>query len=199
VVVTALGLIASGVFLLRLLPQPVRLARSGVAAGVSPVSALNAVTCATAWTIYGLAQGDPVIWLVSMVAFFPGLWQAALLRRSIQARDVAVAGAVAALIAGAAAAGGLGTVLAGSVVLTAGPQLRMALTADDLSGIAPATWRVALVDAATWGTYGWAVGDAALIGYAVVLTSASTVILGRLAASSRAPASAAAEAELAFS
>ena len=38
-----LALVASTVFLVRLLPQPIRLPRSGVATGVSAAPALNAV------------------------------------------------------------------------------------------------------------------------------------------------------------
>ena len=64
----------------------------------------------------------------------------------------------------------------------------MALVEDDLSGIAPATWRVALVDAATWGAYGWAVSDLALIGYFGVLTASSATILARIAWTERAAA-----------
>ena len=53
----ALGLLASGVFLVRLLPQPVRLARTGVASGVSPLAALNSMLTMVAWVAYGLIVG----------------------------------------------------------------------------------------------------------------------------------------------
>lgn len=179
--VTVLGLLASGIFLIRLLPQPIRLARSGVAAGVSPVAALNAVTSAVAWTAYGLLQHDPVIWVVSLLALVPCTWQAALLARQTTRRDIATAAAVAGAIVAAGLAGVLGLVLAATVLLTAGPQVRLALSATDLSGIAPQTWRVALLDAATWGAYGWAVADPALIGYFGVLTASAATILVRIA------------------
>ena len=53
--VDALGLLASVVFLVRLLPQPVRLARRPqVVAGVSALAALQAVVAAGAWVAYGL-------------------------------------------------------------------------------------------------------------------------------------------------
>lgn len=186
--VTLLGLVASGVFLVRLLPQPIRLARSGVAAGVSPSAALNAVTSAMAWLAYGLLQHDPVIWVVSAFALVPCTWQVALLRSRIDRDDLASAGGFAAAMVLAGATGWLGLGLAASVLITAGPQVRMALVEDDLSGIAPATWRVALVDAATWGAYGWAVSDLALIGYFGVLTASSATILARIAWTERAAA-----------
>jgi phosphoglucosamine mutase len=53
----ALGYFASAVFLVRLLPQPIRLARDGRPAGVSALAALNAVVSAFAWTAYGLIAG----------------------------------------------------------------------------------------------------------------------------------------------
>lgn len=179
--VTALGLLASGVFLIRLLPQPIRLARSGVAAGVSPLAALNAVTSVLAWLAYGLLESDPVIWVVSVLALGPAVWQVALLRARVSRHDLALASLFVAVLLVAAPLGLLGLALAGSVLVTAGPQVRQALIDDDLSGIAPGTWRVALLDAATWGAYGLAVGDAALIGYFGVLTASAAIILARIA------------------
>lgn len=184
--VTALGLLASGVFLIRLLPQPIRLARSGVAAGVSPLAAINAVTSAVAWMAYGFAQHDPVIWVVSVIALVPGVWQVALLRSRVSRRDLALGSLFVVALVAAAAAGVFGLALAGSVLVTAGPQVRQALVEDDLSGIAPGTWWVALADAATWGAYGLAVGDWALVGYFGVLTASSATILARIAWTSRA-------------
>ena len=184
-VTDALAIAASAVFLIRLLPQPIRLARSGVAAGVSSAAALNAVVSALAWIAYGLAQGLPVVWGVSVLALVPSTWQAVLLRRQVTRRDLAgVAAFVAGLLA-AAALGVLGVALAGTVVVTTGPQVRRVLREHDLSGIAPATWWVAVVDAVTWGAYGWAVSDAALIGYFVALLGAAVIVLSRLAWTSR--------------
>ena len=37
-----------------------------------------------------------------------------------------------------------------------------------------------VLDAATWGAYGVAVGDGALMGYGVVLVSSSVVVLSRV-------------------
>ena len=177
----ALAVAASVVFLVRLLPQPIRLARSGVAAGVSSAAALNAVVSALAWIAYGLVQGLPVVWGVSVLALVPCTWQAVLLRRQVNRRDLAAVGGFVAALLGAAAMGVLGLALAGTVLVTTGPQVRRVLREHDLSGIAPATWWVALVDAVTWGAYGWAVSDAALIGYFIALLTAATIVLGRLA------------------
>lgn len=184
-VVDALAIAASVVFLVRLLPQPIRLARSGVAAGVSSAAALNAVVSAMAWIAYGLIQGLPVVWGVSVLALIPCTWQAALLRRQITRRDLAAVGGFVAALLAAAAMGVLGVALAGTVLVTTGPQIRRVLREHDLSGIAPATWWVAIVDAVTWGAYGWAVSDAALVGYFVALLGAAIIVLTRLAWTSR--------------
>jgi uncharacterized protein with PQ loop repeat len=181
----ALAIAASVVFLIRLLPQPIRLARSGVADGVAPVSALNAVVSAVAWIAYGLVQGLPVVWGVSVLALIPCTWQAVLLRREVTRRDLAAAGGFVGALVVAAALGVLGLALAGTVLVTTGPQVRRVLRDHDLSGVAPATWWVAIVDAAAWGAYGWVLSDAALIGYFVALTAASIIVLARLAWTSR--------------
>lgn len=189
-VVDLLAITASVVFLIRLLPQPIRLARSGVAAGVSSAAALNACVSAAAWIAYGASQGLPVVWGVSVLALIPSTWQAVLLRRQVTRRDLAAVGGFVAALLVAAALGVLGVALAGTVLVTTGPQVRRVLREHDLSGVAPATWWVAVVDAVTWGAYGWAVSDAALIGYFVALLAAAVIVLSRLAWTSRNPAAA---------
>ncbi len=150
------------------------------AAGVSALAALNAVVSAFAWTAYGLIAGLPVVWVVSILALIPGIWQAFLLRRELTRRDLVWASAYVAALSVAYAAGLLGAALAGTVLVTAGPQLYQALTETDLSGLAPNTWRIALLDAASWGLYGLALGDFALLGYFVVLTASAAIILIRI-------------------
>lgn len=181
-----LGIVASGVFIARLTPQPVRLARSGVAEGVSPLSALNALISAVSWLVYGLVVDDPVVWIVSLVAVVPGAWAVMLLRRRTTARDLAIAGTWASLVAVAAIVGVLAAALAVGVVVTQGPQVLQACRDDDLRGLSPATWWLSILDATTWGAYGAAVGDAALLGYAAVLSTSAIIVLARIRWTSRA-------------
>ena len=180
-VADALSVVASAVFLVRLLPQPLRLWRSGVAEGVSPMSAYNAVLSAVAWTLYGLAQGLFVVWFVSLLALVPGVWQAVLLLRRTTPTDAAGAVVWGGVVVAGAATGTLGPVLALSVLVTSGPQVWESLRDRDLSGIAPTTWRISLADAALWGAYGLAIDDAALLGYWAVLTACALVVLARIA------------------
>lgn len=184
--VDALAIVASVVFLVRLLPQPVRLARRGVAVGVSALAALNAVISALAWMAYGLQADLPVVWGVSVLALGPSVWQAWLLRRDLDRRDLLGATLFVGALLAAAALDLLGVALGGTVLVTTGPQVARAVRSDDLAGLAPATWWVAIVDAATWGAYGWAIGDAALVGYFVVLLGSAVTVLWRIGATARA-------------
>src|SRR3954470_21853703 len=91
---TALSIVASGVFFVRLLPQPARLWRTGVSAGVSPIAAANAVTAATAWLAYGLLHGLLAGGLLVGAALVPGVWTVVLLRRAFGRRELLVAAGV---------------------------------------------------------------------------------------------------------
>jgi uncharacterized protein with PQ loop repeat len=176
----ALGLLASCVFLARLMPQPIRLARTGVAAGVSPLSALNSMLTMVAWVSYGLIVGLPLVWVVSVIALVPGIWTVVLLRRDVTRRDLAWAGGWLALQVVAALLGLLVVVLAAGVLVTQGPQVLRAVRETDLTGLAATTWWLSILDAATWGAYGVAVGDAALVAYGVVLSTSAVIVLSRI-------------------
>ena len=176
----ALGLLASCVFLARLLPQPIRLARTGVASGVSPLAALNSMLTMVAWVSYGLIVGLPLVWVVSVIALVPGIWTVLLLRRDVSRRDLSWAGGWLALQVVAALCGLLVGVLAVGVLVTQGPQVLRALRESDLRGLSASTWWLSIVDAATWGAYGLAVGDPALVGYGLVLSTSAIIVLTRI-------------------
>ncbi|MGQ0830947.1 MAG: hypothetical protein ACT4OV_04650 [Microthrixaceae bacterium] len=180
------GLVASGVFLARLLPQPIRLARTGVVAGVSPLAGFNSVITAVAWTAYGVTARLPLVAIVSALAVIPSAWTALLLIRSATRPDWLGGGAWAGIVLVAAVTGRLGFVLAGSVLLTIGPQVVVAVRGEDLRGIAPATMWIALGDASLWGLYGLTLGDGALMAYGLVLFSSAAIVLARIAVTQRA-------------
>lgn len=175
-----IGWIASGVFLARLLPQPIRLFRTGVPDGVSPLSAMNAQVANLGWFLYGIGVASVPIWLVAAVASVPTFWQVLLLRGRITRRDLFGAGLWLAVILGTWLTGSLGVVLAGTVIVCQGPQVWTAVRSSSLDGIAAATWWIAIADATTWGLYGIARGDFALMGYGAVLLTCSFTILGRV-------------------
>ena len=177
---TLLGLIASGIFLTRFIPQPVQLFRTRDTAGVSPLAALNATIAAVGWLIRGLEEHQPVVWIVSLAALVPSLITVGLLARKTTMSDLGWAATWALLLAGLWLGGALAVGLAAGVLVTQGPQVRKALQEEDLSGLTPATWWLSVLDATTWGVYGLALGDAALLSYFIVLLTCSIVVLLRL-------------------
>ncbi len=175
-----LGWVASAVFLSRLVPQPARLLRTGVPDGVSQMSAMNCVATDLGWIAYGLLAGLTPVWVVGVVSLFPGVLVVVLLVRRTTRRDLLGSAVWTAVIVAAWALGALGAVLAISVLVNSGPQVWVALKQDNLVGLAPTTWLIAIADALLWGAYGVATGDGALIGYGVVLLASALVILGRI-------------------
>jgi uncharacterized protein with PQ loop repeat len=175
-----LGWLATFAFLIRLLPQPIRLMRTGVPDGVSPMAVMNIALTELAWLLYGLIEGLVPVWVVSVPALPLGLWTVVLIRQQITRRDLLGSGVWLATIALGWLTGMLAVVLAASVLVNYGPQVVTALRGRRLDGLAPATWWLALADATLWGAYGIAVGDPALIGYCVVLTASALVILWRI-------------------
>jgi len=177
-----IGWIASVVFLARLMPQPIRLARTGVPDGVSGLGAINSVVSDIAWILYGLVAGLVPVWAVTAAALVPGLATVALLRRRLVRADLLGGAAWLGLILIAAVAGKLALVLAGSVLVNQGPQVWTAIRSNRLEGIAKTTWYIALADAAVWGLYGVVQPEAdfALVGYGVVLMSSAVTILLRV-------------------
>ena len=176
-----LGLLASVALLARMLPQPVRLWRTRLADGVSPLAAMNSVIADAGWLVYGLSVGLVPVWGMSALVLIPGVWTAALLVRVTTRRDLTAALAWLAVVMACGLSGHLGAVLALSVAVIQGPQVTRALRRSDLAGIAPATYWLSLADAGLWGAYGVAVGDGALVGYGVVLAAAAVTVLVRLA------------------
>jgi len=157
-----------------------KLARTGVAAGVSPLAALNALVAAFAWVAYGLNAGLPVVWGVSVLAVIPTGWAVLLLRRETRRSDVIGVLAWIALLAIAAVAHVFGGALSVGVLVTSGPQVWRAIRHDDLSGISATTWWVAIADALSWGAYGQALGDSALRGYSATLLISALIVLSRI-------------------
>ena len=178
--VNVLAVVAPLIYLVRLLPQPVRLWRTGVAAGVSPLSAMNGVIGDVGWVVYGISAGLPAVWAVCAFALIPAIWTVALLRPEVTRNDLLIAGAWALALVVSAVFGAIGVTLAAGVLVTQGPQVWTALRDDDLRGIAPGTWWIAVLDATAWGLYGLGIDDGALMGYGVVLNASAAIVLGRI-------------------
>jgi uncharacterized protein with PQ loop repeat len=170
---------ASSIYLARLLPQPIRTFRTGTVAGVSALAAMNALIADSAWLAYGLSAHITVVWLVSIPAVATSAWTVILLRSAVDRLDVAAAVAWLGSVLGAALVGQLGAALAGTVIVTCGPQLSTVLRSSDLVGLSTATWWAAIADALTWGAYGFSIRNVAIESYGIVLLATAVTILAK--------------------
>lgn len=175
-----LALIASGVFLGRLLPQPLRTLRTGRVDGVSALAAMNALIADGAWLAYGLSARVTAVWLVSVPALAVSSWTVLLIRRVVRARDLALASAWLAAVGACAAAGSLPAALSLTVVVCCGPAVWSAFSSPSPVGVSAWTWWLAVADASSWGAYGLAIGDGALQLYGAVLLATAVAMLLRL-------------------
>ncbi len=152
-----------------IVPQVHRLRRLRSSAGVSPTWIGVGLAMNVWWTVYGTAQSLWGMVPVSVVA--AGLYAliAAELRRldGSPSLRLVLRGAIGIaavpllfLIAGGWASAGLVIGLIYAVQFA--PATVAAIRADDVSGVASATWVMALGEAVIWFVYGWSSGDLAL-------------------------------------
>src|ERR1700758_4057621 len=98
----SLAMVASAIYLVRLLPQPIKTLRTGKVEGVSWLGGAHTPIAAGARFADGLTAHIPPIWLVSIPAVAASAWTVALLRNEITAVHAAVAAAWLSTIAVAA-------------------------------------------------------------------------------------------------
>jgi hypothetical protein len=178
------GWLGGLIFVARLVPQPWRLYRHDVRAGVSWLGTANAMVSTTGWFVYGIGVGEPVLWVPSLAALVPEAAAVALLGwRPPSRRDALVCAGWAVLVLAAWPVGGriaLGSVIGVGIVAGVAPHVVTALRSTDLHGVARRTWQIALLDAALWGAYSVPARELMTGFYAVVLGAGATVILWRL-------------------
>ena len=174
---------ATGLAAVFLIPQIVRLIIRGDTAGVSLVWAGFGVITNIAWVGYlgmmGLwaAVAAPALAVVTYGVMLAVLGP--LDRGSGWLRTSVVYAALLAAVGPTAGGAGLGLVLAITPAVQLTPQVIAVFRAERPSGVAPTTWCLALAEAALWGCYGWLMRDAALIGYGLVTSLGSVLILAR--------------------
>lgn len=171
-------------------PQAVQLVRTRRADGVSPAWAGMSITLNVWWVAYAIGVGEWAIAPVGVVSAAAYLVIAlSIIRFSVgPARQTMTPMLFSAMLLGAAPLIGLlvgGWQLAG-VLLGAlyGVQLTPAVItvyrSVDVSGVSPATWVIALSEAALWGLYGLPRADAGLISLAATGAVMSSLVLLRL-------------------
>jgi len=175
--VTALAVVLA---LTHPVPQVVRVLRTRSVAGVSGPTTWIGLAVNVAWVTYGVARG------LAPVAVLSGAYVAgyvvigALLVRGGNRRGLGTGVLAGVGLAGLAAFGGwglLGTALALVVVPQYLPQVVEAWTGEDLTGLSPGTYVVAVLDGVVWGGFGLVAADAPLVLYGVVMVTVATAVL----------------------
>ena len=175
----------------QLMPQLARSLRVRSTAGLSPAWAAIGVIINVGWGAYRWSQElwlsifSPVIAAVLYMCLLYLVLQSSPRRRSVY---VALAGVTCSL--GLTGAVGGWPLIGTALGLWGGVQIAPAVWSAFRTGqplaIAPGLWIIGLAQAALWGYYGHAVGDAALTLYGITMSTGSVAILLRFAARHRA-------------
>lgn len=162
------------------IPQVVRVLRTRSIAGVSGPTTWLGFTINVAWVNYGAARGLLPVAVLSAAYVAGYLAVGVLLLRSRNRSGIGIGMAAASALAALVLVAGwvaLGTVLALAVLPQFLPQVLEAWRADDLTGLAPGTYVLAIVDAVMWGGFGAVAGDRPLMLYGVVMCSVAVAVL----------------------
>jgi uncharacterized protein with PQ loop repeat len=173
-----------------LIPQILRLARTGDPSGVSTTWPAIGLVSNAGWTVYLIGER---LWAAvpstAVMVVFYLLVIRALARTGVRLDRSWGRGATWAVVLGAAAlVGGLtamGLILAWSYVVQIAPAVRSVYGARQPSGVSISTWLLIAVEAALWGFYGWWFGDTAVMVYAAVGVVGGLAIVARLVARRR--------------
>lgn len=179
------GIVATAVTFVQILPQIVRLMRTGHTEGVSPAWAAGGATINLGWLTY-VIEGRfwvtiPSI-IVAVISFVLALY---LLYRSganIRA-GLLMSGAIAlACVAIQQAAGWtvLGTVLGLSNGLYLGPSVVAAWRSQTPVGVSPSTWMLTVLEGLKWGFYGVLVYSGPIVVYGSTAILLALMVLLRL-------------------
>ena len=161
-------------------PQIVRVIRTRSVAGVSGSTTWIGLAVNLAWVTYGVARGLVPVAVLSGAYVIGYLLIGTLLARGGNRRGVGTGMLAAAILAAITVTGGwalLGTALALVVVPQYLPQVIEAWTSDDLTGLSPGTYVVAILDGLVWGGFGLIAADSPLVLYGVVMIAVATAVL----------------------
>jgi uncharacterized protein with PQ loop repeat len=167
-----------------LLPQIVKLIRTGDSNGVSTTwPALGFVTN-IGWLAYMISQGfwaAIVAPLVTFISYGVILWALARNGRSLHTsyvRGVVWTGLLVA-ITGIVGWSALGVFLGFSYGVQLAPSIWAAYQTADPSGISPGTWWIGMAEAFLWGYFGWFHTDLGIVIFGIVGVVGSGLMLMR--------------------
>lgn len=180
---SSLGVIATVLAAVFLIPQIGRLMTSRDVNGVSMTWAVFGVVTNTAWVFYLVPAGLWVAALAPGVAVVSYGMLAAMIARVKRHRGwIWKAGVYTGILVGTYLLGdayALGVLLALTPVMQLTPEIVAVYRDPSPTGVSPRTWMLAACEAICWGAYGTIVGDLALVGYGLVTSTGSGLILGR--------------------
>lgn len=182
---TVVGVVATAVTFVHVVPQIVRLIRTGRVEGVSSAWAAVALVLNFGWMAYVIAEE---LWitipsiLVAIVSFGTALY---LMYRNgadvrpgvLMSAAVGVASVGIQLVAGWTV---LGTVLALSNGLYLGPSVFAAWRSHIPVGVSPLTWALAVCEGLLWGFYGVVVAAGPIIVFGATEAGLAALVLLRL-------------------
>lgn len=179
------GIVATAVTFVQIVPQIVRLLRTGRIEGVSPTWAAAGLTINLGWLAY-VIHGGFWVTIPSIIAavssFGLALWL--LYRNGADIRvalwmsaAVAVASVVVQLGAGWTV---LGTVLGLSNGLYLGPSVITVWRSRVPSGVSPLTWMLTVLEGLKWGFYGVLVFSGPIVVYGTTAVLLAALVLLRL-------------------
>lgn len=173
-----------------LVPQIVKLVRTGDSSGVSTTWAGLGFVLNVGWFTYLIARS---LWasifapFSTFIAYGVTMWALGRTGRNLTIGYIggSVAAVVLATIGLVGGWGVLGVVLGVSYgVVLAAPVITAYRTAVP-SGVSALTWWIGLVEALLWGLYGWYHSDAGILTFTVVATIGSSLMLARYYATRR--------------
>lgn len=185
-VALVVGVAATVLTCVLLVPQIARLLKTRQTEGVSPGWAVLGIVINSGWLIFLAAEA---VWLpilscaIAEVGFILTVW---LLRRNgADVRAGVGAGAVAAVIVAAIGAGWGWTALGAALALATMVQFLPSITAAWRTyapvGLSPATWALTLAETVGWMAYGMLIDEIPIILYGLTGIAASALILIRIA------------------
>lgn len=178
---STLGLIGTGLDLIRATPQLARLLRARKSFGVSVDTAGTSCAVSLGWTTYGIITDQFYVTLASgiMAGFFLIITLVAL-RFGRSAREFRIAPLwLAVLSASVLLFGkvGLGLMLSISALISNVPQIRVAYKEENLSGLSLGTWLLTLTAGLVWGWYAILQQDLTIITSAFFQSVTSGIII----------------------
>lgn len=189
-----LGVLGTGVGLIRAVPQLVRLLRAREAFGVSADTAATSSVVSFGWVAYGYLTGQPFVTfatgssglIFALVTFFA-------LRFGRPVKDIKIAPIWLALLFLAyvlAGAKALGVILPISVLAANIPQILTAHREDTLTDLSIGTWLLSLTDGLVWGAYALLRHEGSILVYAVFqLTTSGLIVAFKLTRGKGTPSS----------